>query len=193
MNTTAKPQTQQKINIYEVFKYTKDEKHVFLSADLFFGSAALWIPLLLGVLLYTKTSLWGELLKLLDSGGGYTFALAYLAAGSSFLYLDRKKGTINDFRDEVSPNILTSCLISMAIGVLLTGTHFTNQIHEPGKSDSLLNWVEFFYLLWVVYLGIRLFCLKNIDKLPGKLDHYIKSEQEKAKQIAEAGNSDEPY
>lgn len=192
MNTSNLP-PEQPVKLYEVFTYAKDEKHAFLTADLLFGSAALWIPILLGLMFYSKTSPWSELIKLLDSGGGYTFSLAYLAAGSSFLYLERRKKTVNDFRDEISPNIWTWVQVYLVFGIVLTGAHFSYQILVPNTTNTFLNSLEFLYFVLAIHFGVRLFCLKNIEKLPGKLEQYRKREDEKAKKIAEARDGEEPY
>jgi hypothetical protein len=56
-----------------------------------------------------------------------------------------------------------------------------------------LNSLEFLYFVLAIHFGVRLFCLKNIEKLPGKLEQYRKREEEKAKKIAEARGSDDPY
>lgn len=192
MNTTNLP-PEQPVNLYEVFTFAKDEKHAFFTADLLFGSAALWIPLLLGVMFFSRSTPWNEFIKLLNSGGGYTFSLAYLAAGSSFLYLERRKETINDFRDEICPNIWTWHQAYLVVGIVLTGAHFAYQILVPNTTNAFLNLLEFAYFVLAIRFGVRLFCLKNIDKLPGKLEHYRKREAEKARKIAEVRDSDEPY
>lgn len=192
MNPTNQSSSQS-VNIYEVFKYAKDEKHAFFTADVLFGSAALWLPILLGIMFISKSSPWNEFIKLLDSGSGYTFSLAYLAAGSSFLYLERKVKTINDFRDEVFPNLWTWHQFYLVVGISLTGAHFAYQILIPNQSSSFLNFLELVYFIFAIRFGVQLFCLKNIDKLPGKLEHYRKCEEERARKIAEVQDSDEPY
>lgn len=184
-----------KVNIYEVFEHAKDEKQAFLAADLLLGSAALWIPLLLGLMFLAKTSPWNECIKLLDSGAAYTFALAYLAAGSSFLLLERRQKNINNFREEIYPNLWTWVIGYLVVGIVLTGAHCSYQIlmPEPDRTNLLLNSLETIYLGLAIRLGVQLFCLRNIEKLPGKLEMYLKMEGEKAKKIAQDGKSDEPY
>lgn len=174
-----------KSDIFSVFNYATDEKHAFIYADLFVGSAALWIPLVLGIMFYTKTSIYYELVKLLDSGSGYTFSLAFLAAESSYIYLQRRKKQLNDLRDEFAPNIWLWCQMTLGGGIVLTVAHYSYQILVPNNTNLLLNILQSLFFIWTIYLGNILFCLKNIEKLPGELDKYRKKEKEKAKNLGE--------
>lgn len=191
MNTTNQPH--EKVNIYDVFEHARDEKHAFFTSDLLVGSAALWVPLLLSVTFLSNTNPWNEFIKLLDSGGAYTFSLAYLAAGSSFLYLERRQKTINDFRDEICPNLWTWNQLYLIVGIALTGSHFAYQILIPNKTNFVLNLLELLYFILAIRFGLQLFCLRNIHKLPGKLELYRKREEEKTKEIAAVRGSDELY
>lgn len=190
---TQKDETlSEKLDLYQVFNFAKEEKDAFVLADLLFGSAALWLPLLLGLMYQSKTTMWRELVKLLDSGAGYTFALAYLAAGGSYLYLDRMKKTVNVMRDEASPNVFRSFVILVVFGLACTIAHFSNLIFTE-SSTLALNVLEIAYLIVSIFFGIRLFCLKNIDKLPGKLEMFQARETARARAIADAAKSENEY
>lgn len=186
-NTDANPR------ILNVFKYAKDEKTVFLWSDIFLGTAALWLPLFLGTIFFEKTSPWAELVRLLDAGSGYTFALPFLAAASSFFYLERKQGPINDLRDRVAPRTFGLCIFFAIIGPILTGAHFTALLFDKGAGGFILNFVQFIFVVATLGLGVRLFCLKNIAKLPDALSKYQMQEQEKADKILEAAKSNDQF
>jgi hypothetical protein len=191
--TNMPPDTDAKTKILEVFSYAKDEKTVFLWSDIFLGTSALWLPLFLGAIFFQKTTPWAELVKLLDAGSGYTFALPFLAASSSFFYLERKQGPINDLRDRVAPRTFGLCIFFAIIGPILTGAHFTALLFDKGAGGDLLNCVQFIFVAAVLGLGVRLFCLKNIVKLPDALSKYQAQEQEKAEAIRNAAKSDQQF
>lgn len=180
---TSSANSEKKIDHFQVFKYAKDEKTVFWLADIALGSSALWLPLLLGTIFYTKTTFCAELIKLLDAGSGYTFALPFLATSSSFLYLERRKRSVNDLRSRVAPNVLTECIVLAILGLIFAGAHFTALIFDKDAGSFILNYIQFSFVVATIFTGIQLFCLRNINKLPDELTKYRSEEQEKATQI----------
>jgi hypothetical protein len=185
MTTTTKSSdtSSKKIKIFHVFNYAKDEKKVFWMSDIFLGTFALWLPLLLGLIFYTKTSFCAELVKLLDAGSGYTFALPFLAASSSFIFLEQKKKDVDDLRNKLAPNIFIYCSLLAIFGFILTGIHFTASIFDKNSSRCLLNLIQSIFVILTIDLGLNLFCLKNVDKLPDELKKYLSVEKEKAAEI----------
>lgn len=189
--TTSSETSVKKINIFQVFDYAKDEKTVFWLADIALGTSALWLPLLLSIIFYTKTTFNAELVKLLDAGSGYTFALPFLATSSSFLYLERRKRNVNDLRSRIAPNILTECIVLAILGLIFAGAHFTALIFDKDAGSFFLNYIQFAFVVATIFTGTQLFCLRNINKLPDELTKYRSEEQEKANQIRnQAKNSD---
>lgn len=191
VTNTSSVTSEKKIGIFQVFSYAKDEKTVFLLADIALGTSALWLPLLLGTIFYPKTNPWDELVKLLDAGSGYTFVLAFLAASGSFLFLERRKRSVNDLRNRVAPNILTQFLLLAIFGLIFTGAHFTALMLDKDAGSFGLNYVQFAFVIFTIFTGAQLFCLKNVDKLPDELKKYLLEERKKAAEILnQAKNSD---
>lgn len=178
ITTSASPG--KKVKLFQVFDYAKDEKNVFFLSDIALGTSALWLPILLGAIFYTKTSPWAELIKLLDAGSGYTFALPFLAASSSFLYLDRRKKNVNNLRNKIAPNILMQCFLLALLGLVLAGAHFTALIFDKDAGSFLLNYIQFAFVVFAVFTGLQLFCIKNIGAFPDELMQYLLESHKKA-------------
>lgn len=182
--TTSSASSGKKIGIFQVFGYAKDENAIFLLADIALGTSALWLPLLLGTVFYPKTTPWAELVKLLDAGSGYTFALPFLAASSSFLFLEgKRKKAVSDLRSRLAPNIHKECFVLAILLPLFAGAHFTALIFDKDAGNFILNYIQIAFVIATVYTGVQLFCLRNIDKLPDELKNYISEGQKKAAEI----------
>ena len=188
---TSSAKSEKKIGILQVFDYAKDEKKVFFLSDIIFGTFALWFPLLLGLIFYAKTNLCYEFVKLLDSGSGYTFALPFLLASSSFIFIEEKKKDVEHLRNKLAPNIFIYCLVVAVFGLLFTGIHFTASLLDISASRTVLNTIQFGFVVITIVLGFNLFCLKNVDKLPDELKIYLLEEKKKATELfTQATNTD---
>ncbi len=214
-----------KPSLHQAWKHSRDAKSAFLFVDVFAGSAGVWIPFFVG-LLHRDTTVAEELMKLFDSAGVYIFAIAFLAASSSFLYLDRRKNAVNEIREGYDRNAGWLAVGVIAVGMLLIGIQLSSTIpsHKPltAKEANVTNTAsatgqsfngappretiascdeekktssgglvvaQALYLLAAGWLGYRLFCLRNISKIPGELER-IKAVHAKQleKNMAEAQN-----
>ena len=193
MTTIAKETPKQPEDLYKVFHFAKDEKQVFFASDLLLGTSALWLPLLLGIILYPHSTPCAELIKLLDAGSGYTFALPFLTASASFIFLERTKRKANSLRDIFSPNITLQCVTYLILGLILTGVHFTAVIFDKDAGNPFLNTLQAIFVILVLQLGVKLFCLKNIDRLPDKFTQYRQQEEKTVDKITEAAKNDEQF
>lgn len=180
-------------DLYEVFNYAKDEKHVFFTSDLMLGTTALWLPILLGIILYPHSDPWAELIKLLDAGSGYTFALPFLTASSSFIFLERARRKANSWRDIFAPDITLQCVTYLTLGLILTGVHFTALIYDKDAGIPLLNLLQVIFVFLVIRLGIKLFCLKNIDRLPDEFMQYRQQIDLAKQNMQDAAKQDEQF
>lgn len=192
-NKSSSTTSQKSINIFQVFEYAKDEKKVFWLSDILLGTFALWLPLLLGAIFHTKTTFCAELVKLLDSGSGYTFALPFLAASSSFVFLEQKKKVVDALRNKLAPHIFIYCILLAIFGFILTGIHFTASILDKDASRFVLNFVQFIFVILTIGLGFHLFCLKNVGKLPDELKRYLSEEKKKATEILKQAKNSESF
>ena len=193
MTVNANDAVKAQIDMYRVFDFAKDEKHVFLTSDLLLGTAALWLPILLGIILFPHSNPWAEVVKLLDAGSGYTFALPFLTASASFLFLERARRKVNSKREQIAPSIVMECVIHLIIGLILVGVHFTALIFNKDAGSPFLNALQVVFLVAVLRLGRKLFCLKNIDKLPDELMQYRQNEQENATSLRAAAKRKENF
>lgn len=213
-----------KLSLHQAWKHARDEKSAFLFVDVFAGSAGVWIPFFVG-LLHRDTTVAEELVKLFDSAGVYIFSIAFLAASSSFLYLDRRKNAVNEIREGYDRNAGWFAVGVIAIGMLLIGIQLSSTIsphkspaqqgrHISDAADSAhqtekgvqkavescdeekktssggLLITQALYLLAAGWLGYRLFCLRNVSKIPGELDRIKAADAEyRRKLVAEAQNT----
>lgn len=176
-----------KPSLYEALKHAKDEKRAFLFIDVIAGSAGLWIPVLIvGLLMPDRTPL-GELLSLLKSAGAYTFSIAFLCASYSFLYLDRRKNAINQIREEYDSNISLSTILLLAVGMMLIGFQLSL------TNNCLLVFIQILYLMIAIWFGVKLFCLKNIDKIPGELDRIKAQEASNLDKLLHQAQQNNPF
>jgi hypothetical protein len=178
-------------------------------------------------LLHRDATVAEELVKLFDSAGVYIFSIAFLAASSSFLYLDRRKNAVNEIREGYDRNAGWFAVGVIAFGMLLIGIQLSSTIsphkspapqrahisdaaasaHQSEKGELQQKAVEScdeekktssggllvtqaLYLLAAGWLGYRLFCLRNISKIPGELDRIKAADAEyRRKLVADAQNT----
>ncbi len=201
-----------KPSLYRALKGAHDERTAFIFIDVVAGSAGLWIPIIVGIL-HSGATVGLELQRLFDSAGAYIFAIAFLAASSSFLYLERRKNVVNEIRESYDRYAGWYAIAGIAIGMLLVGLQLSSTIvpaddksgevtpirqvatletkvpqlaqpsvqreqqhsylQSPKKSNNsvALPMVQLAYLCTAIWLGVRLFCLRNISKIPGELEH----------------------
>lgn len=192
-STNSSSVSNKKISLFQVFEYAKEESRVFWLSDIFLGTFALWLPLILGAIFQSKTSISVELLKILDSGSGYTFALPFLAASSSFIFVEQKKKEVDDLRSKLAPNIFIYCILLAISGFLLTGIHFTASVIDKEASRFILNTIQFIFVIMTIILGIHLFCSKNVDKLPDELKRYMSEEKKKSTEIRDQARNNDSF
>ena len=118
---------------FRPLKYATEERNVFLGIDLVVGSAALWLPIGWALLLPVG-SVTHEMNVLFHSGAPYAFALAFLSASTSFLYLDRNSPKIKDSLDKHAGAMPFVVIGVLALGLILVSGHVTTAI-----SESALN------------------------------------------------------
>lgn len=225
-----------KPSLYDAFKSAHDERLAFLFIDVLAGASGLWIPIVVGLLI-SETSTYEELKKLFESAGAYIFAIAFLSASSSFLYLERRKNAINQIRESYDRNAGWYAVIGIALGMLLIGIQLSSaassnykHIHaassisnsqnefgkpqsslskadsnielekpaksvEPSEASAIntLSVIQLIYLLAAFWLGCRLFCLKNIEKIPGEFERIQNKEKEARDKIIQEAQGNKPF
>ena len=141
----------------------------------------------------SKTSVYSEFLKLLDSGSGYVFAFPFLFSSGSFIFLEKKRKETDDLRSKLSPNIYIYCFLFVVFTPIFTGIHFSALLLDPSISRLILNIIQVLITLLTIFLGFHLFCLKNVDKLPDELKNYLLNEEKKVKEIYEDATSNDLF
>lgn len=126
---------------FRPLKYAREERNVFIGVDLVVGSAALWLPLLWALLLPVG-SVAREMNVLFHSGAPYAFALAFLSASTSFLYLDRNSPKFKDSLDKHAGAMPFVVIAVLALGLIFVSGHVTTAMHESASTVETIPKVQ---------------------------------------------------
>jgi|GEM_PF-6368867 len=188
--------SEKRMGLYVALKHALDERDAFLYFDLFAGSSGLWIPLIIG-LVVPNSKIAEALYNLLSTAGIYIFSIAFLASSSSFLYLERRKNSVNIARESYDRRALLKTVTLLFFGMFFIGIQLSNISPRISGSFHEFPWywivLQLIYLLLSVWMGVRLFCLRNIEKIPGELDQIRENDRKHRDELMKEAQKNDSF
>lgn len=102
----------------------------FLAINVVAGSAGLWAPLIPAIRNGTE-AVSSRMLELLQSGGAYTFLIAYLAATSGYVITEYVERSDQFFRGQ------KAALVALAFVIALISAFFTRDLFSASRPTSV--------------------------------------------------------
>lgn len=155
------------IKVFQVISAERPAFLIFLSVNLFFGGAALWLPSLVATQ-HPTAGPFNELIKAFEQGNGYLFGLALLAAASSYWMRDYLEERKSDFKQLKLFATGASFLIMILIWGLLALLIYKGFTPPPANTDMALGPLitQVIFTVIALVMAMYLFCLERIDNYP---------------------------
>jgi hypothetical protein len=155
------------IGIFRVIQQEPLNFWIFVAVNLFFGGMAIWLPP--GVATHHPTATAShELLIAFSLGHGYLFALALLAAASSYMVREYREKMETDFKDLKLYATSFSFILMVIMAILLA--LITYRGFAPPES-KILAWdlpliTQVVLAILALFTAAYLFCLERLDDYP---------------------------